>query len=134
MLEGVLCLLAQNIKSFREEKGMSREQLAKLVSEKTGRVVTTDVIGTYERGNRGVSVETLAALADIFGVKTDVLLGRSTTLSNDVDDESDKQLEELTIAMMFRTKKLSPDEIRRMYGVIKAGWPQLFEKRSEDKS
>ena len=60
------------IKSLRIERGITQEQLAALLK------VSRSTIGMYETGSREPDFETLEAIADIFNVDMDYLMGRST--------------------------------------------------------
>ena len=60
------------IKNLRIERGITQEQLAALLK------VSRSTIGMYETGSREPDFETLEAIADIFNVDMDYLMGRST--------------------------------------------------------
>jgi len=62
-------LLAKRIKELRKEKDLTQEDLGKLIN------VTKVSICCYENGTRVPTLETIA-LADIFEVSLDNLLGR----------------------------------------------------------
>lgn len=57
--------------SLRKEKGLSREEL----SNKLG--VSYSTIAKYESGSREPDIEMIDKIANLFGVTTDYLLGRS---------------------------------------------------------
>lgn len=59
------------IKRLRTERGITQEQLASLLK------VSRSTIGMYETGSREPDFETCEAIADIFNVDMDYLLGRS---------------------------------------------------------
>ena len=63
-------LLAKRIKELRKEKNLTQEDLGKLIN------VTKVSICCYENGTRIPTLETMVALADIFEVSLDNLLGR----------------------------------------------------------
>ena len=63
-------LLAKRIKELRKEKDLTQEDLGKLIN------VTKVSICCYENGTRVPTLETIVALADIFEVSLDNLLGR----------------------------------------------------------
>ena len=62
--------LAENLLMFREKSGLSQKQVA----EKVGVVVRA--YQRYEHGDRYPQLPTLIALADLFGVSLDDLVGR----------------------------------------------------------
>lgn len=63
---------ATTIKKLRVERGITQEQLAAMLN------VSRSTIGMYETGNREPDFETCEAIADIFNVDMDYLLGRTT--------------------------------------------------------
>lgn len=62
---------ASIIKRLRVERGITQEQLAALLK------VSRSTVGMYETGSREPDFETCEAIADIFNVDMDFLLGRS---------------------------------------------------------
>ena len=66
-----MSVFSERIKELRLEKGMTQEEVGKLIGVKR-----YSVYG-YEKGNNYPEVPGLIALADYFGVSTDYLLGRT---------------------------------------------------------
>lgn len=62
---------ASTIKRLRTERGVTQEQLAAMLN------VSRSTIGMYETGSREPDFETCEAIADIFNVDMDYLIGRS---------------------------------------------------------
>ena len=62
---------ATTIKRLRMDRGITQEQLASMLK------VSRSTIGMYETGSREPDFETCEAIADIFNVDMDYLLGRS---------------------------------------------------------
>lgn len=62
---------ASTIKHLRTERGITQEQLAAMLK------VSRSTIGMYETGSREPDFETCEAIADIFNVDMDYLMGRS---------------------------------------------------------
>lgn len=62
---------ASTIKRLRTERGITQEQLAAMLK------VSRSTIGMYETGSREPDFETCEAIADIFNVDMDYLIGRS---------------------------------------------------------
>lgn len=62
---------ATNIRKLRVERGITQEQLASMLN------VSRSTIGMYETGSREPDFETCEAIADIFNVDMDYLLGRT---------------------------------------------------------
>ena len=59
------------IKRLRVERGITQEQLASMLK------ITRSTVGMYETWSREPDFETLEAIADIFNVDVDYLMGRS---------------------------------------------------------
>lgn len=64
-------LFGERLRSLREEKNMSQEELAEAFG--MGKVA----ISGYERGKRTPSFDLLIGFAELFNVSTDYLLGRT---------------------------------------------------------
>lgn len=82
----------KHIKELREEKGISQQQLAEILS------IHRTAVAKYESETISAKTEMLEKLADIFNVSTDYLLGRtdekSPSLNRDrLDEEEWKALE-----------------------------------------
>ena len=61
----------KNLKSLRIEKNMTQNDVANFLN------CNQTAVGKYERGESEPSLETLAKLADFFGVSVDYLIGRT---------------------------------------------------------
>lgn len=59
------------ILELRMQRNMTQKELGKKLN------VTAKTISTYEKGIRQPPLETVAAMADLFNVSTDVLFGRA---------------------------------------------------------
>lgn len=98
---------------LREEKGISQENIAKLLS------VTRQAYSRYERGERELGYEALLKLSQFFDVSIDYLLGYSDFYYPDkVKTTQDYTAEERQLIEAFRelpadSKKL----VLRMVGV-----------------
>ena len=68
------------IKALRQERGLRQSDLAVLLNTKP------QTVSHYENGDRGLDVETIFRLCDIFGVTADYLLGRSENPAPAVSD------------------------------------------------
>lgn len=69
-------VLAENIKTFRREKGFSQEELAEQCA------LHRTYIGSVERYERNVTLSTLEALASTLGVTVPDLLTKRKSPSN----------------------------------------------------
>ncbi len=77
--------LNENIKGLRLSLSMSQVLFA-------GRLgVTKQCVSNWENGNVLPSIEMLVKIADLFGVTTDYLLGRSTRATMDVSQLTNSQ-------------------------------------------
>ena len=76
------------MKSLREEKDLTQEQLAKLVN------LSQQTIGHYEVDRAKPDLETLNKLAEIFNCSIDYILGRSN-IRHPETEPTDQELEEL---------------------------------------
>lgn len=65
-------IYVERIKSLRKERGLSQDQLAAMLG------VSRSAVGMYETGKREPDFEICEAIADIFNVDMDYLIGRSS--------------------------------------------------------
>lgn len=72
--------LPERLKRLRQSMHLSQEQLARLLG------VDRSTISSYESSVRQPPLDTLSRIADVFGVSTDYLLGRTNDLSFDIFD------------------------------------------------
>lgn len=64
-------LFSARLKELRTEKGLKQDEMAKMLD------VTTNHYQKIEYGKVNISISALDLLANLFGVTTDYLLGRS---------------------------------------------------------
>ena len=62
-------MFAKTIKELRNKRGYTMQELGRLVG------VAKTTVANWEAGGNGPQTETLIAMADLFGVSTDYLLG-----------------------------------------------------------
>ena len=74
------------IRELRTAKGWTQADLAARMNTKR------QTIGNYETGFRGLDVETICRLCDIFGCTTDYLLGRSPVAAPELSPEEEALL------------------------------------------
>lgn len=83
--------IAKRLIALREKYNFSQSDIARQIG------VTPALISAYENQERKPSLDKLVALADIFHVSTDYILGRSVKIDSsvmvNVDGLSDKQIE-----------------------------------------
>jgi transcriptional regulator with XRE-family HTH domain len=84
---------ANRLKSLREEKKLSQEELSQLIN------ISRSTLSMYEINRRQPDPETLQKIADFFDVSVDYLLGRTDKrnidTSNDVDERLHKVMQDL---------------------------------------
>lgn len=74
----MIFLFPTRLKTLRQSMNLPQEQLAHLLG------VDRSTISSYESSMRQPSLGTLSRIADVFGVSTDYLLGRTNDRSFDV--------------------------------------------------
>ena len=77
--------LNENIKRMRIARGMNQVEFARLVG------VTKQCVSNWENDNVIPSIEMLVKIADLFNVKTDLLLGRENEEFIDVSGLTEEQ-------------------------------------------
>jgi transcriptional regulator with XRE-family HTH domain len=73
----------KNIRTERESRKWSQARVAKLLSDKGIDSIFTTTIAKIELGERPAKLNEAAALADVFGVSLDALIGRRRLRSGD---------------------------------------------------
>ena len=78
----MIWMIGEQIKKFRRKKGITQEELGKMIG------VTTQAVSNWERGG-APDAELLPDIADALGVKVDMLFGRSSNkkLEEEISDE-----------------------------------------------
>ena len=84
---------------LRKKQNMSQKEL----SEKIG--VSRSTIGMYETGEREPDFETLEALADVFNVNMDTLLGK---VAQNENKPAEPELDELDQELLSLAAQLTP--------------------------
>ena len=83
--------LNENIKRLRLSHGLNQVAFGKMLG------VTKQCVSNWENDNVLPSIEMLVKIADVFGVSTDYLLGRSTDVSIDVSELSEEQVAHISL-------------------------------------
>lgn len=92
-------MIADRIKSLREQQNITQSELAKLLG------ITRSSVNAWEMGISVPSTQYLVELAGIFDVSTDYLLGINTSASISVAGLSDKDIELIhSIILHLKTK------------------------------
>jgi transcriptional regulator with XRE-family HTH domain len=66
----------EHLKTERESRGWSQTELAKMLSDSLRNPVHWTTIAKIEKGDRSVRIDEAAAVADLFDMSVDALLGR----------------------------------------------------------
>jgi transcriptional regulator with XRE-family HTH domain len=118
-------MLGMRIRELRDGQGYSQAQLADLLSEKTGKQISKAAVGAYERESSDLSTAMLAAMADIFQVSMESVLGRADHVADAKVEYGNDDLDDAIVAIL-RARTLPSSEKSRIIAVLKAGWPDLF--------
>jgi transcriptional regulator with XRE-family HTH domain len=88
--------IGNNIKKYREKKGLTQEQLAVIVREKTGRK-SKNFISNWENGLNDPDADAILVLADAFGIDVNTLMGWDDKgkMKADADNEAHKLIDKL---------------------------------------
>jgi transcriptional regulator with XRE-family HTH domain len=97
-------VIASRIREARRMAGLSQGQVAELLK------LQRPSVSEIEAGNRGVSAEELAQLAEIFDVSVDWLLGTGVHVLNVHDDRLHLAAREL--------RKLKPKDLDRLLSIL----------------
>lgn len=97
------------IKALRQQMGWTQDDLAAKLNTKR------QTVGHYETGIRGLDVETICRLCDIFGCTADYLLGRSANPKAAITDDE---------AALLQAYHAAPAEIRAIVDVSLAPYTQ----------
>lgn len=93
-----MLFLNENIKKLRVAQGLNQVEFAKILS------VTKQCVSNWENDNVVPSIDMLCKIADVFGVSTDYLLGRSDKRVIEVSSLTDKQITHLLSLVEDLTK------------------------------
>jgi transcriptional regulator with XRE-family HTH domain len=81
--QGAEAYFRKQLRAERERRGWSQAHLTKLLSN-NGLATYPNLVAKIEGGDRPARVEEVAAIAELFDVSTDVLLGRTVTPKDDL--------------------------------------------------
>jgi len=106
------------IKELRLQNGWLQSDLATRLNTKP------QTVSHYEKGDRGLDVETIFRLCDIFGVSADYLLGRAELPSPELSEEEtelvlafrradDRSREMVRLALAPFTGQATTDELAK---------------------
>lgn len=111
--------IAKRIKELREHHKLSQKELGDKIDK------TPSMVGHYEKGSRGVPLDTLRELCKIFDVSMNYLLeGKEDETVIDIfkDDLPEElqglKIEYLQLSKELQDKKISPEKVRRIIEII----------------
>ncbi len=132
-------MLADKIREFRVNMGLTQQQLGEMVTERVNKSVSKQSIAGYEQGRRDVSTDVLMALADVFNTSTEVLLGREDGAAYRKPGLCEKQMvidekeEVQMLATWVRAQRmLSPEDRKKLFNIIRVSFPELFLDTEDD--
>ena len=110
---------SETLARLRRERGLTQAELASRLG------ISKSAISMYERGNREPELELLEAMADLFGVGVNVLLGRGEPPLVNGDPELTAYLEQLRdrpeLRMLFSvTKNATREDVEAAVKIIEA--------------
>ncbi|MEF2966618.1 helix-turn-helix transcriptional regulator [Paenibacillus sp. M1] len=105
----LLQLIGERIKQLRKEQGLTQEELA----EKAG--VNASYIGTVERGERNISIETLEKIIQGLGIPLELMFQFHET--DDIDARTNKAEVITAISSLMHSRSL--EENKLVFRVIK---------------
>jgi transcriptional regulator with XRE-family HTH domain len=102
----IMSQVGDRIRELREERDWSQREFAKRVG------INYSVVNRIELGKRSVEDHELAKIADVFGVTTDYLLGRTDNPNPPEDDNIPEELKAPSLGLFFKELAEAPEERR----------------------
>ena len=110
------------LKALRSERGMSQTEFANKIG------VAQNTVSNWENGNRLIDTETVARIADYFGVTIDYLLGRTDDMNQNSVEEN-ISFDDFTYAMYNESKELTEEDKQALLGLAR-----LLKKKKQDQN
>jgi transcriptional regulator with XRE-family HTH domain len=127
----------ERLRRLRESMGLTQAEVAARLSA-AGAGVNQAFLSQVERGGKNVSLETLAALAGLYAVSTDYLLGISNEMASRENGEECAVLSESDpvlrsgLQQMFDGVERLPEDLRRQfYDAMQLVYLGIMHKRRE---
>lgn len=122
-----MVVFGERLKALRLKKHLKQDELGEIFG------IAPSTIGTYERGTREPSLETLLEMSKFFNVSLDYLLGVSEderTLE-DFQEDNPRELKEFLNQnhITFNGAELSEEEKRRMTDILTGLFWEHFSKK-----
>ena len=106
--ENLRSLFSQNIKKYRQRKGLSQEKLAEKME------ISTNYLSDIERKKGWVSPFSLAKLANALGVEVFELFRPEETVPADVIETVNQCLEDFSASLKISFEKSLMDSMRKI--------------------
>ena len=97
-----------NLKALRMRRGMSQQQLASVIQ------VSQQSINKYENHDVEPNIETLCAIADLFEVSVDYLIGR-TDIERKIESTSFCELNQNEMKLIENWRSLCPNDKETLF-------------------
>ena len=118
-------MFGSNLKTVRNEKGYTLEQLANLYNLTFGGGLSKGTLSKYENGKQEPMISVVSNLSTILSVSVDYLLGKSISKEEDILDPDKISNHDRIIGMM---EQLSEDRQRVIENLIALEWKQQQQK------
>ena len=121
--------IGERLAELREEQGLTQEDLAEQIP------VGRSTIGSYETNNSQPSYAVLIELADVFGVSTDYLLGRTKIRNARFFREQfqDKALEGVLVELLQLNEEERRDIARHVHALLASRELERIKRKKTDK-
>lgn len=125
----VIAVLSQQLKRLRAEASMSQKELASKL------FVSQQAVGKWERDEATPNPETVIKMAEIFGVSTDTLLGKTSPdkTANGISNDGKVTKKDLQAAFWGGEKDLSQEDLDAMWSDVENFAAFVAQKRREAK-
>lgn len=76
-MESIKKRVAQNLRKYRENSGMTQKQLAEELTKRLGKEYKHNTISSWESGVNSIDISTLFEICKIFGITVDTMYSES---------------------------------------------------------
>ena len=110
-------MLNERIRKLRKDRGYSQEQMARKLH------ISQGAVSQWENGITTPSAEQITAIADLFGISADILLGRqsSPVIHDDAWELRERIRRDPDMRMLFSAAdRATPEHLRAAAAMLKA--------------
>lgn len=112
-IDEIRMTVAQNIKKYRQKKGLTQKQLADEINKRLGTNLKHNTISSWENGTNSVDITLLKTICDIleidldtvYGVKKPVTIAAHLPEGVELTEEEKEQLADYIQFLLSRRKK-----------------------------